>query len=339
MGKSISIDEALNIYGIRDAHEHVGSDELRFRLRSDDQSSYVRTVATESHWQGAHHHRETDETYIVQNLWMAIATERRRRITINRFKAGSVLFVTRNEHHDVFLPKNAVIHTIKQGGSLENDRFESPVLRKRTIEITESQIAKRPLRLSKGKCFSSRIKREDSKIDDWPAKYDDSYRHFDNLIWQLPTWSTAVFAAILYALRTVLLDGSQSDPNIAAVEISMLIGGLVFFLGGYFALYRWRVHQRYTRRKNAPKPLIGIIGGQLFLQVITGVQGAIMLVILLRLICQNWGWYGPIIIPSLIFISSTVTIEASLTRHIKKAKALRLRHKTERRDVGKRDSD
>ena len=63
-------------------------------------------------------------------------------------------------------------------------------------------------------------------------RHSDNYRHFDSLIWQLPTWSTALFALAIAAAATALSYNSKDGPGLAnGLQLDIVRStGLVFAL-------------------------------------------------------------------------------------------------------------
>jgi len=165
----------------------------------------------------------------------------------------------------------------------------------------------------------------------WPAKYSDDYRHFDGLVWQMPAWSTAVFAAVLSGFvfvsssdMTATQDTSELYPlNLTAVKdlpAVLLGGGLFFLVAAYYTLFRLRVHQTYTERENCPRPFVRWLGAQTLLQLVIGVQtGAIAW--LLLLVCNCRDCLCPWIVMVSI-LSLTVWSEGWLRSHRKTAENL-----------------
>ena len=122
------------------------------------------------------------------------------------------------------------------------------------------------------------------KPDMWPARYSSSYRHFDALIWQIPAWSTAVFAGLLTALDVLSAKPVCEGKDICGLEVALvkdllLLGGLAFLLASGYTLLRFRVHQAYTRHEHAPS-LGWFPGAQVFLQCVVWMQCAAVLAML-----------------------------------------------------------
>ncbi len=110
--------------------------------------------------------------------------------------------------------------------------------------------------------------------DKWPSRYSEDYRHFDTLIWQTPVISSAIFAITI---------GAIAEKGKETVVLSFLLLSIVslIFCTNYYILYRWRIHQQYTERYDAPglhnkkrKRSQGVPkktkGGQYYLQLSTG---------------------------------------------------------------------
>ena len=71
--RKIRPDEA-RAKGVSTEHNEMPTGELRFRLKHDDGTAYIRTEATDrGGWQNSHYHRTVRETYIVQRGKMAFA--------------------------------------------------------------------------------------------------------------------------------------------------------------------------------------------------------------------------------------------------------------------------
>lgn len=222
--------------------------ERRFRLqKEDDGTAYIRTEASHSGgWQNSHHHDHCTETYIVQSGWMAAAELRDGEVMLTRYEAGQIYSTEAGVVHNVYLPADAVIHTVKHGPAAKGDwHGNTPaaiILNDQTKRIAESAIIAR-----------GRAPRQ-AAMETKPARsiYSDQYRHFDNLIWQVPVWSSAVFAIATASLpdNSVLFANLTSDPGtprgfswVAAFWTALY--GMVWLSLCVFmiALYRFRRRQ------------------------------------------------------------------------------------------------
>ena len=96
--------------------------EARHRMMHEDGSGYIRTEAgLEGAWQNAHYHKGVRETYIVQTGWMAFATMTPDGdYSLVIYQAGGVVSSQPGEHHNVYLPAGAVIHTVKHSDAIGN---------------------------------------------------------------------------------------------------------------------------------------------------------------------------------------------------------------------------
>lgn len=229
MPEQISDRKAKQTFGISTMHERMDNGELRFRLRHNAGSAYCRTEASASSgWQRSHYHRHVRETYVVEKGWMAFADLRGEELNVRIFKPGEVFTTEAGVVHNVYLPPDAVIHTVKHGEGNGEDRetdgdaaaFDMLTGALATPEAVRAQAIRR----------SSRV------------EYPEGYRHFDTLIWQVPAWSTAIFAIsgaeIVDAAQTI--SGDPTKRSAAGLMLFLALCLLVFGI----VLSRFRSHQR-----------------------------------------------------------------------------------------------
>lgn len=128
--------------GITTSHERMANNELRYRLTAADGSGYIRTVACgEGAWQNSHFHKVLRETYIVQSGWVALVelVDGAPRWAI--LEAGDVFTTTPQTAHNVYMPGNAVLHTVKHGSSGDGvDWHASPELDDLTKGLDEAEV-------------------------------------------------------------------------------------------------------------------------------------------------------------------------------------------------------
>ena len=137
----ITNDIATSDYGITFQHEKMQSGELRFRLVSEDGSSYTRTVnPNHGVWQNSHYHQSIKETYIVQKGWVAVASLIDDVLSLEIANTGDTFAVQPLIIHNLYLSADSVIHTIKQGISASNDWFGDYALDKATKHLSEEGI-------------------------------------------------------------------------------------------------------------------------------------------------------------------------------------------------------
>jgi mannose-6-phosphate isomerase-like protein (cupin superfamily) len=147
MKKPISTERAQRDHGITTDHECMENGELRFRLIGNDGSSYSRTVASkDGAWQNSHSHAAFQELYLVEFGWMALATPARSAISphIQILYPGNVCVTPVGQVHNVYLPGNAVIHTIRFGVRGPQPRWEpEPSFDLQTKCLSETEILSR----------------------------------------------------------------------------------------------------------------------------------------------------------------------------------------------------
>jgi hypothetical protein len=138
----INPEDAASKHGITTNHEVMKNGELRFRLNRNDGTAYILTIAGENGaWQNSHSHKQSQETYIVQTGWMAFAELKPGKAPLFRIcEAGEVFTTTPGVPHNVYLPKGAVIHTVKHGDVIPDDWFACLELDEATKPLTEEAI-------------------------------------------------------------------------------------------------------------------------------------------------------------------------------------------------------
>jgi len=133
--------EDLASYGIILNHEKMENGELRFRLMGKDGSGYIRTVAgKQGAWQNSHYHKQIMETYIVQSGWMALAELLNGKLKLHVLRPGEIVTTKPGVVHNIYLPKGAVIHTVKHGKCTAEDWNPSEEFDKQTKKISEKEI-------------------------------------------------------------------------------------------------------------------------------------------------------------------------------------------------------
>lgn len=243
--RDISDAEAKMTHHIATSHQEMDNGEFRFRLVKNDGSAYIRTEASSiGAWQNSHYHKSVMETYIVQRGWIAYAqlVDGQRALTLHH--AGE-LFTTRpNVVHNVYMPANAIIHTVKHGEGDGADRLVDATCKQFDVDtrnLTEEQIM--------GETSTPETNEPAAMRGE---TYTAEYRHFDTLIWQLPAWSTAIFLVTAVGTNSVqsatFLHGPTGLLTVAQLATGFL--GLMFLviLALSQALYRFRRHQGKLRR-------------------------------------------------------------------------------------------
>ena len=115
--------------------------ETRVRFMSADGSVYIRTEAGESGgWQNSHYHTNLVETYIVQKGWVGFAELIDGRFRLSVETENNIFTANPMVSHNLYLPANAVIHTVKHGRVKQDDWYESEALDALTKPLSEAQI-------------------------------------------------------------------------------------------------------------------------------------------------------------------------------------------------------
>jgi len=225
----ITSEEAESHYGVSTKHGRMRNGELRFRLRNSDGNDYIRTEATKtSGWQKAHFHRALQETYIVERGWMAIAEKISSGISLAVYRANDVVTTKPHIVHNVYLPSNAIIHTVKHAASGAGDWTEDHEFTAQTILLSETRI----LSQASGSAIDT-----DSRFEGYIALYNN----LDNLIWRIPGFLAAGAAiAIGFSGSVLSKDKAPSIPPVLIASMFFFIG-LLFFLSA-FSMARIREH-------------------------------------------------------------------------------------------------
>ena len=291
----ISCGEAKVNHGICIRHGRMSTNgELRFRLNSSDGSAYIRTQTTEQSvgWQKPHFHKHLKETYIVEKGWIGYAELKDGSSIFKRFGPGDVFTTRPNVVHNIYMPTDSVIHTVKHGGQPSETSNKADWWSNEDSTLLKQLV---------GQTFPLTVSRAQSLIlENTPSnedkKYNAAYRHFDTLIWQVPAWSTGLFAAIVASVNFFLtsvhssLQGSATSQQsinpittafhlpielFAAIQIGFF-GFFTFALA--YALYRFRWHQVGTKawHRTSESPLLS---PQTFLQFLVNIEAALLLLV------------------------------------------------------------
>lgn len=253
MSAEVPPREAEERFGIRTYHNQMPNGEYRFRLLcGQDKTAYIRTQAAEGGaWQQAHFHERVTETYIVQSGWMGACELTNGFYCYRIFRENEIFTTNIGVVHNIYLPSGAIIHTIKHGppGDTE-DRIsgtvETDAMTSETQKLNETDLFLHAIKYTKNR----------GEIGNYvpSSKYNENYRHFDNLIWQVPNWAVTT-AAIAFAGSvgaSSLFEGG-SDGKITDTLMGLTlpaINGIIFLLAGLycfllsFVLYRFRWHQK-----------------------------------------------------------------------------------------------
>lgn len=273
--RDIDPEEAAAEHGITVRHQEMDNGEFRFRLLKQDGTAYIRTEASENGaWQSSHYHNLIKETYIVQRGWIAYAELINDNRKISVYRAGDLFTTQPRIVHNVYMPANAVIHTVKHGEADNEDRITNETTREFDKDIKV---------LTVEQILLESVGDQAQKCDRTPEEtYTAEYRHFDNLIWQLPAWCTAIFLLAIVGMSAI-------DRTNLLMELKILTKNQIAtgFLGLMFvvililthALFRFRVHQSKLKRYS---PTAIWKSASSWLQfVVTGEAFALLLVLIL----------------------------------------------------------
>jgi hypothetical protein len=130
--------------GITAELEKMENGELRYKLKKTDGTAYIRTEAPPNGgWQEAHFHNKVIETYIVQNKWIGFAVLVDKEPSYRIYKETQIFTVTPLVIHNIYMPKGAVVHTVKHGkakGERRLTNFETEKFTDLTKKISENKL-------------------------------------------------------------------------------------------------------------------------------------------------------------------------------------------------------
>lgn len=126
MPREIS-DQEARLRGIKTFHHEMDNQECRYRLQSEDGSSYIRTESKEDGWQNAHFHQLAEEFYIVQQGLLLFVEKKQDELVVHELRPQAMFHVKAGVSHTCFCGENTIFHTIKFNSTL-TDWLSDPVL-------------------------------------------------------------------------------------------------------------------------------------------------------------------------------------------------------------------
>ncbi len=310
--RSISPEEAASKHGITTRHDEMDNGEVRFRLEKQDGVAYIRTEASAlGGWQQSHSHVTATETYIVQRGWIAHASLLGDAPQIFLVPAGESVTSPPGMVHNIYMPANSVMHTLKHGDASSGEAVrneESNLLDERTLRLSEGQLLK----------LAAQMKDSISIKPETPEFYSQDYRHFDTLIWQVPTWSSAIFALTAVATGAVLSNAANTNLIFgveAKTVLASLLGTVTLVL-----LLLWNVLLRFRMRQagihlhsNTFIPARSFFqpGGQECLQLIAALEISVLLAGILLLFGAPATWAG---FTALVLLLAMVLLSAKAVK-------------------------
>jgi len=285
----IPCGEAKDTFGVCIRHGRMSTNgELRFRLNCSDGSAYIRTLTAgqSEGWQNPHYHQQLKETYIVEKGWIGYVELRDGTPLYKKYGPGHVFTTQPGLVHNIYMPADSVIHTLKHSGIPPETDGKADWWSNDDCKILASLVAL---------VFPENLPIEETPADilhtDPEKTYNAAYRHFDTLIWQVPAWSSALFAAIVVSVNSFLTPSSPQVPgapaavqsvntipalfNLSVVDFAAIQIGLfgVFTLGLAYTLFRFRWHQVGTKTWSRSKT----VSPQLLLQLVVNVEAALLI--------------------------------------------------------------
>jgi len=291
-GTEISCADAREKHGVTSEHSLMPNGELRFRLLKSDGTAYIRTESPpKGDWQNSHYHNKVKETYIVQTGWIGYAELVDEKPRLRIYREGESFTTKPSVIHNVYMPAGAVIHTVKHGDSSGEKRLEderTDHFTAVTKGISEAELGRQSSLLREPATTETTL-----ILDD----YNEAYRHFDNLIWQIAAWSSGIFTIAIGGASQL----TSGNPVITMTGLSFqALTAFLFSIFGLFifvlshALYRFRWHQ--IRVKNYA-PRWHLLSPQAGLQFIVNIQAVIL----------------ASLPPLLLGVSMTVTVVVAVT--------------------------
>lgn len=298
---SISNETALDQHGISTLHQTMDNGELRFRLKKSDGTAYIRTEAGDiGAWQNSHFHKSVRETYIIQSGWIAYAEERAGQPVLKVYTEGEIFTTRPSVVHNVYMAANAVVHTVKHGTGTGDDRdtehtriFDQACKALQSEEDIRAYAAQYPL------------------SGDSEETYSSEYRHFDNLIWQVPAWITAIFALSTNVLGSdklkLVSDMSGVGTSGLTVVFLLIVAGTILCFS--HVKYRFRVHQKNMKRYSRT-PIWK--SASTWTQAVINIQAFALLMLALLILDIGLPW--AFLISLLLFGALTANLERALRK-------------------------
>ncbi len=125
--------------------------------------------------------------------------------------------------------------------------------------------------------------------------YGEDYKHFDNLIWSLPNWSTALFTGVIIGIWVIKGDEIEELDRFLGQDnliLLLLLAGAIALTSLNYTLFRFRYHQKdpKVRLQNITtgyRNMSIFLGAQKFLQFTVTLETAILWVLLTWLFTKD----------------------------------------------------
>jgi hypothetical protein len=87
-----------------------------------------------------------------------------------------------------------------------------------------------------------------------PLELSETYRHYNSLIWQVPSWSIAIAAGVIVATNEIGKSADTWTIPVKYVQVSILLFGAFLLTALAIALYRYRAYQAASAPQPIPAP-------------------------------------------------------------------------------------
>ena len=111
----------------------------------------------------------------------------------------------------------------------------------------------------------------------------ETFRHYDDLIWQIPSWATAILVGVLVAVSRIMSVTwwPWRIPR-EGILVLILAGAFVFHTVAFYTLYRFRVHQATIKDVGGPFSRRPVCSAQFWLQFAVIMESAVLLCLALH---------------------------------------------------------
>jgi hypothetical protein len=86
------------------------------------------------------------------------------------------------------------------------------------------------------------------------VELSETYRHYNSLIWQLPSWSVAIATGVIVAANQIGKSADTWTIPVKYVQVSILLFGAFLLTALAIALYRYRAYQAASAPQPIPAP-------------------------------------------------------------------------------------
>ena len=87
-----------------------------------------------------------------------------------------------------------------------------------------------------------------------PLELSETYRHYNSLIWQVPSWSVAIATGVIVAANQIGKSADTWTIPVKYVQVSILLFGAFLLTALAIALYRYRAYQAASAPQPIPAP-------------------------------------------------------------------------------------